>query len=77
MCATGSEAFRNACYAVASGAYDVVAAVGVEKLKDNGMSGLTGATIPDDGTRPELTAPAMFSLLAPPTPRSTASTRPR
>src|SRR5918999_4723476 len=22
-CATGSEAFRNACYAVASGAYDV------------------------------------------------------
>ena len=65
MCATGSEAFRNACYAVASGAYDVVAAVGVEKLKDNGMSGLTGATIPDDGTRPELTAPAMFSLLAP------------
>ncbi|MBV30377.1 MAG: acetyl-CoA acetyltransferase, partial [Actinobacteria bacterium] len=22
MCATGSEAFRNACYAVASGAYD-------------------------------------------------------
>ena len=24
MCATGSEAFRNACYAVASGAYDIV-----------------------------------------------------
>ncbi len=65
MCATGSEAFRNACYAVASGAYDMVAAVGVEKLKDNGMSGLTGAVIPNDGTKPELTAPAMFSLLAP------------
>ena len=32
MCATGSEAFRNACYAVASGAYDVVMAIGVEKL---------------------------------------------
>lgn len=28
MCATGSEAFRNACYAVSSGAYDVVMAVG-------------------------------------------------
>ncbi len=65
MCATGSEAFRNACYAVASGAYDVVMAIGVEKLKDNGMSGLVSGLIPDDGTKPELTAPAMFSLLAP------------
>ncbi len=37
MCATGSEALRNACYAVASGAYDVAMAVGVEKLKDSGM----------------------------------------
>ena len=36
FCATGSEAFRNACYAVAAGAYDVVMAVGVEKLKDSG-----------------------------------------
>ena len=26
FCATGSEAFRNACYAVASGAYDKVMA---------------------------------------------------
>jgi acetyl-CoA C-acetyltransferase len=41
-CATGSEAFRNACYAVASGAYDVAMAIGVEKLKDTGFSGLTG-----------------------------------
>lgn len=65
MCATGSEAFRNACYAVASGAYDLVMAVGVEKLKDNGMSGLVMPPIPEDGTKPELTAPAMFSLLAP------------
>jgi len=65
MCATGSEAFRNAAYAVASGAFDVVMAIGVEKLKDNGMSGLTGSPVPDDGTRPELTAPARFSLLAP------------
>src|SRR5438477_2146032 len=40
FCATGSEAFRNACYAVASGAYDTVMAVGVEKLKDSGFSGL-------------------------------------
>ena len=65
MCATGSEAFRNACYAVASGAYDMVMAVGVEKLKDSGFSGLTGAAPPSDGTSASMTAPAMFSLLAP------------
>ena len=39
FCATGSEAFRNACYAVASGAYDIAMAIGVEKLKDSGYSG--------------------------------------
>jgi acetyl-CoA C-acetyltransferase len=65
FCATGSEAFRNACYAVASGAYDTAMAIGVEKLKDSGFSGLTGSRPPDDGTRGALTAPAMFSLLAP------------
>src|SRR5204863_6897217 len=65
MCATGSEAFRNACYAVASGAYDTVMAIGVEKLKDSGFSGLTGSAVPNDGTAAALTAPAMFSLLAP------------
>src|SRR6516165_7071445 len=65
MCATGSEAFRNACYAVASGAYDLAMAIGVEKLKDSGFSGLTGSGPPSDGTAPALTAPALFSLLAP------------
>ncbi len=65
MCATGSEAFRNACYAVASGAYDVGMAIGVEKLKDSGFSGLTGSPPPDDGTRLSVTAPASFSFLAP------------
>ena len=39
-CATGSEAIRAACYAVAAGMYDVVLAVGAEKLKDTGFSGL-------------------------------------
>ena len=64
-CATGSEAFRNACYAVASGAYDVAMAIGVEKLKDSGYSGLPGSGGVGDGTRATLTAPATFSLLAP------------
>ncbi len=65
MCATGSEAIRNAAYAVASGAYDLVMAVGVEKLKDSGFSGLTGSAPPGDGTESGMTAPANFSLLAP------------
>jgi acetyl-CoA C-acetyltransferase len=68
FCATGSEAFRNACYAVASGAYDVVMAVGVEKLKDSGYSGLvTSGRGAGDGTEPSntQTAPAAFSLLDP------------
>jgi acetyl-CoA C-acetyltransferase len=64
-CATGSEAFRNACYAVASGAYDVVMAVGGEKLKDSGMSGLVVPPATNDGTASEPSAPAVFSLLAP------------
>ncbi|MEU0469385.1 acetyl-CoA acetyltransferase [Amycolatopsis sp. NPDC006131] len=65
MCATGSEAFRAACYAVASGAVDVAMAVGAEKLKDNGYSGLVAPRPQDDGTRLSITAPASFSLLAP------------
>jgi acetyl-CoA C-acetyltransferase len=67
MCATGSESLRNACYAVASGAYDSAMAIGVEKLKDSGFSGLVGSSAPgagDDG-KGEATAPANFSLLAP------------
>jgi acetyl-CoA C-acetyltransferase len=65
FCATGSEAFRNACYGVASGAYDRVMAVGVEKLKDSGISGLVLDRPQHDGTEADLSAPAMFSLLAP------------
>src|SRR6186713_677359 len=35
-CATGTDAFRNACMTVASGVHDVVLVVGAEKLKDRG-----------------------------------------
>jgi len=63
FCATGMEAFRNACYAVAAGVYDTVLAVGVEKLKDSGLQGL-----PDSMPRPVLgvgrTAPGSFALIA-------------
>ncbi len=65
FCATGSEAFRNACYAVASGAYDLAMAIGVEKLKDSGYSGLTGIRLVGDGTNAGLSSPAAFSFLVP------------
>ena len=68
MCTTGSEALRGACYAVASGAYDIAMAVGVEKLKDSGFSGLLRPSAPSDGTGGTLgttSAPANFSLLGP------------
>ena len=65
FCATGSEALRQACYAVASGAYDTAMAVGVEKVKDSGYQGLNAFPIPNDGTNRTLTAAAMFSLVLP------------
>ena len=40
FCASGSEAFRGAVYAVACGACDIALALGVEKLKDTGYGGL-------------------------------------
>lgn len=42
MCASGTDAFRGACYAVAAGAADFALALGVEKLKDTGYGGLPG-----------------------------------
>jgi acetyl-CoA C-acetyltransferase len=39
-CASGTDAFRGAVYAVASGACDIALAQGVEKLKDTGYGGL-------------------------------------
>ncbi|HEX6312633.1 MAG TPA: acetyl-CoA acetyltransferase [Acidimicrobiia bacterium] len=66
FCATGSEALRGAAYAVASGAYDVAMAVGVEKVKDSGYQGLVGAAkMPTDGTNRTLTAAAMFAMCVP------------
>jgi len=64
-CATGSEAVRNACYAVAAGIYDMVLALGVEKLKDTGIGGLGGEMPqPQHQLAPSASAPANFALLA-------------
>ncbi|MFC2034695.1 acetyl-CoA acetyltransferase [Chloroflexota bacterium] len=64
-CATASDAFRNGCYAVAAGIYDIVLTVGVEKLKDTGLSGLGGIQpMPSHVQSPLMTAPGNFALLA-------------
>jgi acetyl-CoA C-acetyltransferase len=65
MCASGSDALRNACYAVAAGVYDVAAALGVEKLKDSGQSGVavTGG-LPLANVAPTGTTPGMFAMMA-------------
>src|SRR5262245_6719477 len=58
MCATGSEAIRNAAYAVASGAYDLVMAIGVENVKDSGYPALTRSNAPAAGSPPSIARPA-------------------
>ncbi len=40
FCASGSDAFRNAVIGILSGLYDIVMAIGFEKLKDWGLRGL-------------------------------------
>jgi acetyl-CoA C-acetyltransferase len=65
-CASGSEAFRGAVYAVASGACDIALALGVEKLKDTGYGGLPqrsrGAL--NDQYWANVSAPGSFAQLA-------------
>ena len=65
FCASGSEALRQAAYAVSSGAYDVAMAIGVEKLKDSGYQGANAFPVPSDGTNRTVTAAAMYSMIVP------------
>ncbi len=66
-CCTGMEAVRNAAFAVAAGEYDIVLAVGVEKMRD--VSG-RGSLVSQHVERGHplyckgRTAPGMFALLA-------------
>ena len=62
MCATGQDALRNAVFAVAAGAYDLVLVAGFEKLKDSGLTGLPGAASSVIGAGN--TAPGGFALAA-------------
>jgi acetyl-CoA C-acetyltransferase len=63
FCATGTDAFRHACLAIAAGACDVALVVGAEKLKDRPIRGLGR-----DGAHPfrgdGLTAPGMMAMIA-------------
>jgi acetyl-CoA C-acetyltransferase len=66
FCAGGTEAFRAAVFAVASGSVDIALAMGVEKLKDTGFAGLPSAS---RGTLaplylPNHTNPGNFAQLA-------------
>jgi acetyl-CoA C-acetyltransferase len=73
LCASGTEALRAACYAVASGACDIALALGVEKVKDLGLGGLprTNEDIMALGTRGRVIFPSwlnpnpgMFAMMA-------------
>ena len=68
FCASGTEALRGAVYAVASGAYDIVMAMGAEKLKDTGYGGLPDlGKIMGNQNRfifPNVTAPGAFAMMA-------------
>lgn len=64
-CCSGAEGFRNACYGVASGAYDIVMAIGLEKMKDHGFSGNPFPNAYRDNTSPMFGGPAGFAMLVP------------
>lgn len=66
-CATATDAIMNASFAVAAGVYDIVLAVGVEKLKDTGTGGLMGGGGgggAGTGVTPGVPPPAQFALAA-------------
>ena len=65
-CASGTEAFRGAAYAVASGACDIALAIGVEKLKDTGFGGLPNMNPGPLNSQwwANITAPGGFAQLA-------------
>ena len=63
-CATATDAFRNASYAVAAGIYDMVLATGVEKLKDSGFSGLAVPEAVGSEVAPPVPPPSQFAMAA-------------
>ncbi len=64
FCASGMDAFRNACFAIASGVYDLVLACGVEKILDQGSHGLPGVGEFGHPVYGACSAPGMFAMAA-------------
>ena len=71
MCASGSEALRGACYSVAAGVCNIALAVGAEKLKDSGYSGLPDSEMfmssmgtPNTYRNRSATGPGSFAMMA-------------
>lgn len=64
FCASGMDAFRNACFAVAAGVYDIVLACGVEKITDQGSRGLPNVREGAHPFLPPASAPALFAMSA-------------
>lgn len=66
-CASAHDAFINACYAIACGAYDLVLVCGAEKLKDVGLP-IPGVIDPlepyTSRVKPSFPPPAAFAQLA-------------
>ncbi len=63
-CATGSDAFRNACFAVAAGLYDIVLVVGAEKMHDEPGGLIQRADLKRLWMGRGVTMPAFFGLRA-------------
>ena len=65
-CATGTEALRMACYAVAAGVCDFALALGVEKLKDTGYGGLPGygLSVQELAESAQMSDPGRFAQVA-------------
>ena len=69
MCATGSEALRAASYEIMAGMCNIALAIGVEKLKDSGKTGVKGPAVVGDnpdgstGIGSSYSAPASFAYL--------------
>ncbi|TAK36503.1 MAG: thiolase domain-containing protein [Chloroflexota bacterium] len=65
-CPTGADTFRNACLGVASGVYDVVLALGAEKMRDKSTTEglLSRATQGHPIINRGETAPALFTFYA-------------
>ncbi|MEM2958674.1 MAG: thiolase family protein [Candidatus Jordarchaeaceae archaeon] len=63
-CATGNDAFRHACFAIAAGVYDTALVIGYEKMHDEKGGLIKLAAIKDVWMRRARTMPSFFALRA-------------